>query len=286
MGVCFSNKLPSLFILFAVSKLLEYVEKTVEIMLRILLTVAFIGLFPITAEVQKQGQEHAQNSEKEIEFYAGISVGWDCLIAKRTEQLVTNTNRNLYFSDNKSQTANGLSGKFITGMLWNIPNTRFVLSPEIYVGQGNAEITLQESAHDPDILGDKGLESTTKQRLTFGIILRAGFYLMNCQHNLLYVLAGFDQSKFENKFALSTPDVGGHTVPTLFESRSKFLQSPVIGFGFEKKFNKFKVGIDIRYMNYSAWGNYTKKAIVSDDVISIKFKPQIISTTLNICYLF
>ncbi len=250
-------------------------------MQKILLIIISAMVFYIAAEESKTPPAN----DNTVEFYAGISLGWDHLIAKRHEQLVTDNNLNLTFSDNKSQTGNGLTGKIIAGFLWTIPNTAFILSPEIYLGQGSAEITKRESAHDPDANADKKFESTLRQRLTMGFILRAGFYLTNRQNNFLYALVGIDQSKFENKFILSS-SAAGVDAPPLLEKRSKFLRSPVIGLGFERKFNRFKVGIDIRYMPYSEWGKYTKKAEVTDDVISIKFKPRIISTTLSICYLF
>ncbi len=251
-------------------------------MQKILLIILSAVAFSIAAEESKTDK----TTDKAIEFYAGISLGWDHLIAKRQEQLVTHQNRILTFSDNKSQTGNGLTGKIVAGFLWTVPNTAFVLSPEIYLGQGNAEITKKESAHDPDEPADKEFQSTLRQRLTMGFILRAGFYLTNRENNFLYALVGIDQSKFENKFILSSTQVGATEVPTLFEKRSKYLRSPVIGLGFERKFNKFKVGIDVRYMNYAAWGKYAKKAAVSNDLVSVKFKPKVISTALTFCYLF
>jgi hypothetical protein len=135
-------------------------------------------------------------------------------------------------------------------------------------------MTKKESSHDHAIGDTKDLQSTLKQRLTIGFILRAGFYLTNSQNNFLYVLMGIDQSKFENKFILANTDPLAAT-PPLFEKRTKFLRGPVIGIGFERKFNRFKVGIDIRYTNYSAWDKYSKKAAVSNDVISVSFKPKI-----------
>ena len=187
---------------------------------------------------------------------------------------------------NKSQAANGINGKVIAGFLWTVPNTAFVLSPEVYLGQGSAQITLQESAYDPDAGGStKGLQSTLKQNITMGFILRTGFYLADRQNNLLYVLFGVDQSKFENKFTLSSTDLAG-PVPTLFEKRSKMLKGPVIGFGFEKKLNKLKIGIDLRYTRYSEWGKYSQEVPVSGDRFSVKIRPTIITTTLTFCYLF
>lgn len=230
---------------------------------------------------------HAKSSsEKTVEFYAGISLGWDHMIAKTNEELVAGaTNTKLNFS-NRSQTANGLTGKVIVGILWNIPGTKFVLSPELYIGQGNAQITRTESLQDPIGNTDKTLQSSLKQGLNMGIVLRTGFYLTQCQNNMVYLLIGVDQTKFENRFTLSsTPFFGGY-IPPVSEKRSKFLRSPIIGVGFEKKFCRFKVGIDLRYLNYSAWDKYAIQAPVSNDKVYIKFKPRIFSTTLNICYLF
>lgn len=239
-------------------------------------------VFSIAAEESKTDQ----TSDKAIEFYAGISLGWDHLVAKRNEELVAGvTNTNLIFS-NRSQTANGLNGKIILGLLWNIPNTNFVLSPEIYIGQGNAQITRTESMHDPIGNTDKTLQSSLKQGLSMGVILRTGFYLTNSQNNLVYLLIGIDQTKFENRFTLSsTPFFAGY-IPPVSEKRSKFLRSPVIGIGFERKFCRFKVGVDLRYLNYSAWDKYSIQCPVSNDRLYIKFKPRIFSTALNICYLF
>lgn len=52
-------------------------------------------MFHIYAEDQ-----HAKSSsEKTVEFYAGISLGWDHMVAKRNEELVAGgTNTNLIFS--------------------------------------------------------------------------------------------------------------------------------------------------------------------------------------------
>lgn len=251
-------------------------------MKKLLIAILCIAMFHIYAE-----DRHAKSSsEKTVEFYAGISLGWDHMVAKRTEQILTQGPPSLllYFSDNKSQTANGLSGKIITGFFWNIPNTTFALSPEIYIGQGSAEMTKRESVYDPTP-ATKELQSTLRQRLSMGFVMRAGIYLTNCRNNFLHILIGIDQSKFENKFVLTNTDALGNT-PPLFEKRSKFLRSSIIGIGFERKFNKFKLGIDIRYLNYSAWDKYSAKAAGTHDVISITLKPKIISTTLNICYLF
>ena len=221
------------------------------------------------------------------QFYVGVSVGHDRMTAKRTEDLLTGAGTQLYFSKNKTQRTNGVSGKVIAGFLWTVPNTQFVLSPEVYIGHGSGQITLQESTHDPVGLGDtdKGYQSTFKQRLTMGLVLRAGFYLMD-DNNFLYGLIGIDRSKFENKFTLSSGDIGINPVPNVFEKHSKNLKSKFFGVGFERKFNSFKVGIDCRYMPYSAWKNYSKTAPVSDDKISIQFKPKVVSTSLTFGYLF
>lgn len=222
---------------------------------------------------------------KPVQFYAGLSGGIDWMGGKRSEQILTGAGTNLSFSSNSSLSSNGISAKGIGGFLWTIPTTFFVLSPEAYFGRGNTDITLQASAVDPAIPTDKGLQSTLLHTLTLGFIVRAGFYLENCQNNLLYLLIGVDRSKFENKFAFSSGDVGA-SVPTVFDKRQKWLNSPIFGLGFERKFTNFKVGVDIRFASYSTWGNYTRTAAVSDDVLSIQFKPKLISTSLTLCYVF
>jgi len=221
-------------------------------------------------------------------FYAGIAGSLDHLNGKRTEQLTGGgTNTLISFSDNRSLSANGFNAQGLAGFLWTIPASRFVLSPEIYLGQGSVEATLQESGVDPAIPSGKGLQSSLKRNFTMGFVTRFGFYLSGCQNNLAYLLVGLDQSRFQNTFALSSgPDAGGNQVPTLFEKRSKWLSGRIIGLGFERKFNHFKLGVDVRYTFYSSWGGYSRQAAISDDVISIQFKPRIISTSLTFCYLF
>lgn len=245
-------------------------------MKQLLLTVFFIWTFSVVGAEPK--------SQCPVEFYAGVSVGWDHFIAKQTEQLTTR-NEQLFFSNNKTQRANGINGKIIAGFLWTVPTTAFVLSPEIYIGRSSAEVTLQKgiiNAADEQ----KGFQRTFKQSLAIGAVLRAGFYLTDKQNDLLYILCGIDHSQFENKFTLFSTDVAGDVVPPLFEKRKKTLKSTIIGFGFEKKFNRLKIGIDLRYMPYSAWDKYAKTALISEDVISIRFKPKVISTSLTFCYLF
>ena len=262
-------------------------------MRRFLLAIIALSALCVTAEEcaksaaeTKESAEAAQSTETSCgpQLYMGVSVGHDRMTAKRTEGLKAGTGTQLYFSNNKTQRTNGVSGKAIAGFLWMVPNTPFVLSPEVYIGHGSIQITLQETAHDPAIPTDKSYQSTLKQSLTIGAVLRAGFYLTG-DNNFLYGLIGIDRSKFENKFTLTSGDIGG-IVPALVERSSKFLKSPIFGAGFERKFNTFKVGIDCRYLSYSAWGNYSKKAPVSNATITARFKPKLISTSLNFCYLF
>lgn len=221
-----------------------------------------------------------------VQFYAGVSAGYDRMMAKRTEKLETGTGTLLSFSDNKTKTANGFTGKLIGGFLWNITGSSFAIGPEAYVGYGSAEMTLQESGHDP--LGgpaDKSYQSNFKQTFSAGAILRAGFYLTE-NNNFLYVLGGINRSKFENKFTLSSTDVAGIPIPTLFTKSSKFLKGSIIGLGYERKIKNIKVGIDLYYTTYSRWKNYSQTAAISNDKISLQFKPKIITTALTVCYLF
>ncbi len=217
------------------------------------------------------------------QFYAGVSVGHDRMTAKRTEQTTTN-DETLFFSNKKTQSSNSINGKLIAGFLWTIPNTAFALSPEIYVGQGNAQVTEQEKAREQTAPQDVSLHSSYKQKTIMGIILRMGVYLTNKQNDFLYVLLGTEKSKFENKFTYSS--AGNIGIDTLFKKRNKFLKSPVYGAGFEHKFDRFKIGIDCRYTNYSSWNNYSIEAPVTNDELKKDFKPKIVTTSLTFCYLF
>ena len=257
-------------------------------MRRFLLAIIALSALCVNAGKSAQTAEATKSTEvataRPVEFYVGVSVGHDRMTAKRTEQVVTALNAHLPFSTNKTQTRNGMNGKVIAGFLWTVPNTAFVLSPEIYIGQGSA-LTLKESAFAEADNAMKTYKSTLKQSLAVGAVLRAGFYLTG-DNNFLYGLVGIDRSKFENKFMLSSTEMHGEAVPTLVEKRRKFFNSPVFGIGFERKFNAFKVGIDCRYTSYSAWGNYSKKILVSEDTLSISLKPKITSTSLTFCFLF
>ena len=267
-------------------------------MRRFLLAIIALSALCVKAEESAQtassteAAEAAQSTETStaspVEFYVGVSVGHDRMTAKRTEELKSGTGTQLFFSNNKTQRTNGISGKIIAGFLWRVPNTAFVLSPELYIGQGSGQMTLQGSEHDPDIIlgpANKNYQSTFKQTSNIGVVLRAGFYLTG-DNNFFYGLVGKDRSKFQNKFMLSSTDLGAQPIPTLIEKRSNYLKSSVFGVGFERKINSFKVGIDCRYASYSAWSNYSKKALVSRDILSISFKPKIVSTSLTFCYLF
>lgn len=257
-------------------------------MRRFLLAIIALSALCVKAEESAQTAQPTEvATARPVEFYVGVSVGHDRMTAKRTEELLAETGQQLFFSNNKTQRTNGVSGEVIAGFLWTVPNTTFVLSPEIYFGHGSGQMTLQGHESIQDLGGriEKDYQSTFKQSLTMGLALRAGFYLSG-DNNFLYALTGIDCSKFENKFMLSSSFVHIHPVPTLFEKRSKFLKSTIFGVGFERKFNTFKVGIDCRYMPYSTWGNYSRVAAESNDKITIQIRPKIISTNLTLCYVF
>lgn len=251
-------------------------------MKRLLLAVITLSAFCVKAEESAQTAQPTEvATARPVEFYVGVSVGHDRMITKRTEKL-----KNLsefFFLNNKTQTANGISGKIIAGFLWRVPNTAFVLSPEIYIGQGSAQVTTQKTVFDRDSDQNTKLHSSFKQSSTMGFVLRAGFYLTG-DNNFLYGLIGADRSKFENRLTLSSTGALGHT--SFFEKRSEFLKSTFFGVGFERKFNTFKVGIDCRYMPYSNWNNYSKHVPITDDILSVRLKPKVVSTSLTFCYLF
>jgi hypothetical protein len=266
-------------------------------MRRFLLAVITLSALCVKAEESaksaaetKESAEAAQSTETSCapQFYVGVSMGHDRMIAKRTEELKAGTGTQLSFSNNKTQTANGFNGKLVAGFLWDIAGTSFAIGPEVYVGYGSAEVTLQGKTYDPDprAQANKNYQSTFKQTFTMGTVLRAGFYLTK-NNDFIYALGGIGCSKFENKFILSSQElIGGGRADTLTEKQGKFLKSPIVGIGFEKKINKVRVGIDIRYMPHSAWGNYSRTLPETEDKLSIRFKPKIITTNLTFSYLF
>ena len=245
-------------------------------MKRLLLAVITLSALCVKAE-------ESAKSAAAPQFYVGVSMGHDHITAKRTEK--TTTNHELIFLSNKTtQSSSDISGKLITGFLWIIPNTSFVLSPEIYIGQGRAKVTELENATEPTGPQYLSLHTSYKQKTIMGIILRMGSYLTNKENDFLYVLFGAEKSKFENKFTYSS--AGNLGRDTLFKKRNKFLKSPVYGTGFEHKFDRFKIGIDCRYTNYSSWNNYSIEAPVTGDLLKKDFKPRIITTSLTFSYLF
>lgn len=230
---------------------------------------------------------HAGETAPSLQFYAGVSAGYDRMIAKRTEKVKTAFQDQFFFSNNKTQTGNGFNGKLLGGFLWNIAGTSFAIGPEAYVGYGSAEVTLQEKLYDANILAqtERYYQSTFKQTFMMGAILRMGYYL-NQDNNFLYVLGGINCSRFENRFTFSSFSIAMGVGNTINEKQSKFLKSPIVGVGFEKKCNRIKIGLDVRYMPHSAWGNYSRFLPRTDDTVFIRFKPKIITTNLTLCYLF
>ena len=237
--------------------------------------------------VPSNGVSSAEQSDgKTVEWYLGGSIGWDYLMVKRTEQLTTVDNHQFSFSQNKSRSANGIAGKAIVGFLWTIPDTAFVLSPEVYWGRINTQITVQESTYDTINNASKQLQSTLRHIRSMGLVLRGGFYLSNRQNDFLYVLIGFDKSQFENKYTFSSTDYLTLAVPSTVIKQRKWSNAPVFGFGFERKFNAFKVGIDLRYIAYPNWRQVSQKNSISSDQLALRYKPRVITTSLTFCYMF
>jgi hypothetical protein len=153
---------------FSVFLTISGLNKEGEIRMKRLL-LAVITLSALCAKVEESAQTAEATKSTEVatalpvEFYAGVSVGHDRMMAKRTEHTTTNGEL-LFFSKKKSQSSNSINGKLITGFLWTIPNSAFALSPEIYVGQGNAQVTEQEKATEPTAPQDVSLHSSYKQK--------------------------------------------------------------------------------------------------------------------------
>ena len=113
-------------------------------MRRFLLAIIALSALCVNAEESAQTAQPTEvATARPVEFYVGVSAGYDRMIAKRTEELKAGTGTQLSFSNNKTQTANGFNGKLVAGFLWNIAGTSFAIGPEVYVGYGSSEVTLQ-----------------------------------------------------------------------------------------------------------------------------------------------
>jgi hypothetical protein len=244
------------------------------------------------------------NSSYWPQFYASLTAGVQRMSGPRSEYVnyqASPGNRygapalislsNLQQFSNKNAT-----GSAHMGCTWDVPRTAFFIGSEIYIGQSGVKNTHINSFVDIDSLV-RSLNATIRQSTYFGGALQVGFNWFGKAR--LSFLLGLESGQFEyfgmyvprSQNALkgvidpAGPGPGFDFPPTLINS-SKWLSGLMLGFGIEKQIQSFRIGADLRMVQYRVFRVSTQALASEPETLFTAIKPKNIRFGLKISYVF
>lgn len=239
------------------------------------------------------------------QFYAGASIGIQHLKGKRTEYVNSTSNGTLDpfigtqaipFSDSTAiSNRNGYYSAH-AGLTWNIPETIFFVGSEVHLGRGSATHDLKVSVADNHTFTSRDINVSIRQSTFWGGTLHLG---VNCKwDSRVYLLLGLETSQFEytgtykprEQSTLHGLVFGGYGPPnsypvTLLKKRS-WSRGSIWGFGVEKRFGSFRLGADLRIVQYRELKNSQKANTFEPETVFSSFKPKNVRFGLKLSYLF
>lgn len=217
--------------------------------------------------------------QKAIQFYAGMSGGFNQMAGRRSEKVfdeinleTTNFTNNLALRNTNAQYSGFL------GISYFIPQTGIFIGPEIYLGKAHTEHRFQQTVFDPIAVNQRTLASTFSQSAFFGAVAKVGYSLASYSG---YIVLGVEGSQFQNNvtYAPFAPDV-----PIFFKSR-KWLTGLVSGFGLEKQVDCVRFGAEFRFVNYG-WYRVNYNDAVTNETVNNLFRPKNVRFSLRVSYVF
>lgn len=236
---------------------------------------------------------------KAVQFYVGLSGGVERMSGRQNQSIsypggaALGVPTSIPFLSNVSQSSkNGLYSAF-GGFTWNIPSIPFFLGPEIYIGRSNTEIENRITIPEVGTLTNRSMQTSIQSSNFIGGSLQVGAHLP--MQSRAYVLMGLDSSQFRyTTFYVPRSNLGlGGAGPDLAASSfatKKWKSGFIWGFGLEKEFKCFRVGGEIRFIQYRelkvSYNTDSADAVHSLETINNAFKPKIIRFSLRASYLF
>jgi hypothetical protein len=239
---------------------------------------------------------------KAVQFYAGLSGGVERMSGRQNQSIsypgaaalggaALGVPEFISFLGNVSQSSkNGLYSAF-GGFTWNIPSIPLFLGPEIYIGRSNAEIENRITIPEVGTLTNRSMQTSIQSSNFIGGSLQIGAHLP--MQSRAYVLMGLDSSQFRyTTFYVPRSNLGG-AGPDLAASSfatKKWKSGFIWGFGLEKEFKCFRVGGEIRFIQYRelkvSYNTDSADPLHSIETINNAYKPKIIRFSLRASYLF
>ncbi|MBM3468958.1 MAG: hypothetical protein FJX71_05965 [Alphaproteobacteria bacterium] len=245
------------------------------------------------AQVEASSAENKSWSLNSIQKYVGISGGVGRMTGRRDESVFNaiGVPRLSIFASNVRFTSSKAAYSLFAGFTSDIPGVPIFLGPEIYLGRSDSESQYKQSVLDPNTGANRAMQTSIRQSYFYGLSVQAGVHLP--YQTRAYALLGCDASQFQyqtfyvpRSAALLAAPANDLSPPTF--SASKTLKGFMWGFGVEKNWNSFRVGADIRFINYSRLkvSYITPSGDGTNDIITNAFKPRNIRAMVRLSYLF
>jgi hypothetical protein len=190
-----------------------------------------------------------QSSDKgcPTHFYLGMAGGLERLNGRRSEglsEIIAGVTTVTSYTSNFRMLENNGYLSFVGGFLWKFPPLPIYIGPEVYLGRGNARSTVTDSNH-VDNLGNNRFYSTDYARkLFYGALMRIAYEF--CPKYFASFSLGFDRSQFQIRRYFSLDPL----VPATIINRTRTLNGYIIGFGLDKFFKQFVVGLEFKVIQY------------------------------------
>lgn len=243
-----------------------------------------------------QGLEHEAHagptsSANSVQFYLGFAGGLEHMSGKRSESLDEEDPDNspasiiTIYTKNRSMKDDNITLSAMAGFLWQVSNLPIMIGPELYVGRGSTISSFNDTRKDTANL-NRFYKTDFQRKAFWGGLARVGYNFY--KDYLAYLSGGYEGGQFSIASVITNDP---ENVTTTQTHHTKWFNGFSYGLGVEKRMACFKVGVDLRAVQYgrktfvnSMNVNATNGVLPASFRISLR--PIIYTGALRISYLF
>ena len=227
---------------------------------------------------------------KPVEVYAGLSGGFNWINGRRTDSVFVPEAippETLYFTNGLNFRESNAQYSLFGGVSVSIPQTRIIIGPEIHVGRSHGEQEVHDFILDAPTGTSRTLSSSLSPTTYLGAVLKIGYEFF--PDYIGYIVLGGEANRYKNKVTYVPQSNLGLGIGPDFRSgffeKVSWLTGCLWGIGLEKKLNNFRLGTDIRFIDYGSFKVQLPYQASNETVVN-SFKFKNIRLSLRLSYLF
>lgn len=228
----------------------------------------------------------SSNASCQSGFHAGVSLDYHHLGGYQTGTADFSSlggDANTSVLNKRILSDDTVGGTLHVGYLHRLDDTDFTIGLDPYFGLASLKDKASVANLDSDGTGGTQLATIAqelKRKWTVGIPAKFGFVLS--QDYMLYGILGIEFSRFEHKASVTTQSTGA--VET--KNSKKTIPGFVWGAGFERQFDEYRLGIEVKNARYSKKELKHTFTEETDAITTTNVRPSVTTVAVKASYLF